>query len=543
MKVAFFSFFLSLIFLISFVSADCSGGYLDGEVKCVGNAVFICNVDIWVLQEDCRNNDEICLDGECVEKQCENDDKKCYDATHYQYCVYNSYRWSDPVYCGNNMICENGECVFSSVCQDGDKKCANTTHYQLCSNNEWGEPIYCGSGMECINNNCRIIGQCTGEERTCEDSANYKICINNEWSGPVYCGDGYVCINGYCEIVSGDECINGQTACYNSTHYKVCLNNEWTSPYPCNTGEICTNNYCHTPSPSKCIEGQKRCDPSNSYNLQLCFSDGEWLFHDYCIYGCTVNRCKSSPSDREDEDDDSTEWGCSEGGRRCSGDVVQECYKGTWTFLYSCPVGTYCSSSSCIASGYSSTTYQSGATASSEEEPAPQCPRWGDWTVDSSKVMPETDAHGKTRQCSNTTSIRWCMISAGELDFTQSQKHYSSECSDWSENCQYVYDKKESYTSKSGKMCRTCEDEIYVYTCQPSGEKYYDDLKRQTTCENWRPCSQAELSSLSAEPFSQPYEVDEIVEEYGLVLGIVGIVLLGAILYFLWKMFSAEDEG
>ncbi|MFH1307106.1 MAG: hypothetical protein ABIH83_05650, partial [Candidatus Micrarchaeota archaeon] len=410
---------------------------------------------------------------------------------------------------------------------------------------------------------CTVYGTSPNRVAVCEDTTtctpnvdkrcngvNVEICNSNGdgWEVDDTCQSGTHCVqegnNAYC--AADTSCIPSYFVCVGLDQYKQC--NPTGTGYntqadcPANTQCTVSGEVAYFPCQSTtCTPGSKQCNPAKPYEVQICDNNNNWIYFETCDYGCIDGKCKAEPDDDDDE-------GCTSGAKRCSGNNVEECYKGIWTFLYICPSGTTCSGGSCTSSGGGSSGGTSGGTSSGGYIPSSgggavsRCTSWSDWHVNSSKLKTETDSEGRKRECTNTTLMRWCMKSSGQIDFSRYEKQYQYECSAWSDECEYVYDRTEPYTDKSTDQCRTCENEIYVYTCQPSGAKHYDNVKTKTSCNEWRACTAEELTGEEEEITPQRSEIDMIIEEYGLVLGILLVVLIAVVGFTAWKMFSAEPE-
>ena len=209
-------------------TSDCQ---TQGELKCVANAIWICNqiVDAppclkWQLLEPCINGAE-CINGKC-EGGCNAGncpgcclaDGTCIDPTSDPNCGKNG---ETCVYCVHPEKCVNGECVCVPECNGKDcgddgceGSCGECPDGHVCVN--WKCEALCGNGQIDPGEDCEVDGDCpegqtctgckcgeAGKECKCDDPGVFLDGSECEWSDTYGCGEwGSVCH----ESGEGEDC-------------------------------------------------------------------------------------------------------------------------------------------------------------------------------------------------------------------------------------------------------------------------------------------------------------------------------------------------
>ncbi|MFA5108268.1 MAG: hypothetical protein WC492_01910 [Candidatus Micrarchaeia archaeon] len=505
---------LSAMFLLFFAGVLYSESCAllpSGSLRCnpsIPYQVDKCTLGEWTPLQSCVYG---CSNGVCGE--CANDLKRCNDAKPYQVDLCVSNKWTPLQSCAYG--CSNGACV---ECTNNEKRCNDAKPYQvdICTAGVWEPFQSCANGCsngECIPNTVL----CTNNEKRCNDVKPYQvdICTMGVWEPFQSCV--YGCSNGEC-AVSSNSCSNVNDLRCNPTNTNqvdTCTRDPadpmgtkliWTKLKDCPSDNVCSAGTCVSQNYGSCSKlNALRCSSSISGQIDICTRDPAdpmgklvWMRHDNCGTGFD---CKQN------------------------NDVVT------------------CVASGSGNSGGSSGGSGSGLTSSGGGE-VPRCTSWSEWYVNATNEKTEASG-GKTRVCINTTYTKWCIKSSGQFDTTRSEKKYDYKCAAWNEQCDYAYEKTESYSQNSGGQCRTCKKEIFVYVCKPSGTKDYSLTKESLNCGAYRECTASEISNLSGtqtKPTAQKSELDTLVEQYGLVLGLLLAALIVIVLITGWKMFKAKEE-
>lgn len=170
-----------------------TGTCSNGQVRCIGNIVYVCNAQQWVLQENCGDSDRVCSNGICT---CTAGEKKC-DDDNLQTCISNS--WQTTTNCAlQDETCVDGACA----CIDGQTKCEGTVRY-YCGYNSWDYDSYdCADSNDnvCYEGECVI---CYGDMTKCDGDYLYHCEIDdywgNNWEYDMDCSEnGGTCVNGAC---------------------------------------------------------------------------------------------------------------------------------------------------------------------------------------------------------------------------------------------------------------------------------------------------------------------------------------------------------
>lgn len=537
---------------ISTPSQDCD---VIGEKRCNpdGSAqIQVCNSNYkWQLEQTCSlacfndNGNVYCTD-------CQPNARVClpqYDNRSYQVCSTKG-KWLSPLSCALDEVCQNGMCIKQILpppdyCPtNGAKRCnpQNANQVDICTGNLWTPFESCSLAcyQEGTNAYCTV---CTPGSRECtpqiNESAYHQCKYNGLWDATKYCQENYVCLGGAC-VINGDPlaCTTpGATRCnpYDETYVQICSEDYlWEDYVGCELS--CYDNgqqaYC-----KQCeYPGQRDCLSTSAYHI--CNNEYKWFSPNYCSSNeqCIGGYCIGS--------------GCTLGDERCVGDEVWSCVYASpanyWQKLYTCPSGQYCYSeqNSVYCKDKPSTPvyyYGGGSTgglgafsfSSTGGGAISQCLNYTAWSADSSYLFNQT-FEGKSRQCTNTTLMRWCVGENGKIDYSDSQTNYSIECGSWSDECEYVYLKTEKYMDDIEGNCRTCEKDIYALTCQPSGKVYNSDTKETLSCSAWSAC---ELKA-SAQPSGG---ILQFISENGFLLGLLLLLLIALLAYWAWQISEGEE--
>jgi hypothetical protein len=95
------------------ISNDCEGN----ERRCLGGNVETCNNGQFELSETCTEG-YICERGNCIPdgESCQPGAKRCVSQVAYAVCESDGESFGDPVGCGQNEVCQAGECVSAGGC-------------------------------------------------------------------------------------------------------------------------------------------------------------------------------------------------------------------------------------------------------------------------------------------------------------------------------------------------------------------------------------------------------------------------------------------
>ncbi|MFH0927127.1 MAG: hypothetical protein V1822_00955 [Candidatus Micrarchaeota archaeon] len=251
---------------------------------------------------------------------------------------------------------------------------------------------------------------------------------------------------------------------------------------------------------------------------------------------------------------------CTIGEERCTSNVIEQCQDKNGVidfFPYSaCTSSQYCeeygsdprlarcrdlsSGSSGSGGGSSSGSGGSGGAGSGGGEvfrPVQECSSYTDWQAVGATSFTRSNADGTTQQCTNTTLERYCVYSNGQTDSSKKETDYAIDCSNPSDKCDYIYSRTENFTDKNEDgMCRSCERETYVYTCQPSGKVDLSNTKESVTCGSYGTC-QPQFPTANTSWF------DSLFSGWAIPIGIIVILAIAAIAFLAYKMNDEDGEG
>ena len=235
----------------------------------------------------------------------------------------------------------------------GDVGCGSTVSYPYVTETPYYYVNTCSN--ECSPSGLR---QCSGNGyRQC---GNYDSDSCLEWSSVTACGSNQTCNNGSCITnapVCSDECsVSGKREC-SGNGYRQCGNYdsdsclEWSPVTNCGSNETCSNGSCnfHETCSNECsVSGQRQCSGNGyqqcgNYDSDSCL---EWGSVTNCGANeqCSNGSCNPVHTCSDD---------CSASGqRRCAGNGVQECKRGSdgclkWDGITSCGFNETCSNGSC----------------------------------------------------------------------------------------------------------------------------------------------------------------------------------------------------
>jgi len=440
----------------------------------------------------------------------------------------------------------------TAACTDGEQQC-NATVRQLCSAGAWGDIVDCAPDT-CVQVNatstiCQATPTCTDGDMQCNATMR-QLCSGGAWTDvpPDCSASGEICVqvnatSAICQATP--TCTDGDMQC-NATMRQLCSGGAWTDvPPDCSaSGEICvsinaTSAVCQAVVTPVCTDGDMQC---NATMRQLC-SGGAWTdvppdcsaSGEICVQASPTSAVCIPLG------------GCPLGDEICLSNDVWECIASgnstVWAFDYTCPASApLCTESAGVATCIGIPIVISGGSGqfggvydTSGGGSVSRCTQFTDWTADSSIEYVQTGADGSSRDCANTTLVRYCR-EGGKINYYDYEKKYTVDCGEWSDKCDYVYTKTLQYDESDGGLCRSCQKDIYTYACQPSGKLYADNVKESAKCEEWAPCQMA------AQEEQKRSGLDALLEDYGLFLGLILILLILAVAYTAYKMVDEEPE-
>ena len=534
---------LSLLFLAGTATAACT----DGDTICVDeykqatclnneySQVTVCNI-VWGCDaslQACR----YCSEGSTG---CEGD---------YAWVCTNGIR--EKTFCQFGCNPATNACYPSDpdgeICTpEGITECTsndnNGGYYKQCTSGTWQEGLYCPYNCDLSTNECY---ECDNSQAAfCSDATTSTKCTGTFYKGGYYvdtpCGAaGCNPTTGLCNSPTA-ACTDGEQQC-NATVRQLCSAGAWGDIVDC-APDTCvqvnaTSTICQaTPT---CTDGDMQC---NATMRQLC-SGGAWTdvppdcsaSGEICVQASPTSAVCIPLG------------GCPLGDEICLSNDVWECIASgnstVWAFDYTCPASApLCTESAGVATCIGIPIVISGGSGqfggvydTSGGGSVSRCTQFTDWTADSSIEYVQTGADGSSRDCANTTLVRYCR-EGGKINYYDYEKKYTVDCGEWSDKCDYVYTKTLQYDESDGGLCRSCQKDIYTYACQPSGKLYADNVKESAKCEEWAPCQMA------AQEEQKRSGLDALLEDYGLFLGLILILLILAVAYTAYKMVDEEPE-
>lgn len=492
-----------------------------------------------------------------AQKYCEGNVKKVCNSAGTAYYV-------EP--CGSGFACvqtssTDAQCELS-VCIYPDQKCENNAIYSCKADNSgWLLQENCLSTQTCVESgaspnkvaSCESGITCTASTQMRCDGVQVQLCNaqGNGWDTIDTCISGEKCIYDSAANLASCQaqtsCTAGFYKCQSSSEVYQCnaQGNGWDSVGSCPQGTNCAligGGLAFTCEATTCTQGQTRCSLYNPSNLELCNANSEWEYSKFCEFGCSNGACLAAE--------------CTDGEYACIGTSIFFCNYGTWEAGEDCSLlGKVCkkenniafctsseSASSVSTSGGSSSGGLTGSGGGSFD--SAKCPKLTEWSIESSKTKTESDSSGRTRECTNTTLVRWCVDKNGKIDSSIAERKYEYSCANWSGECEFVFSKTIKQVEKSGTMCRACQSDIYSYTCQPGSKIDASKAQNKTTCGQWYECAvnesvQGKPSTPSASE-SSPFAIaSSMMQDFGII---IGIVLLVAIAYVLYGAFKGNKE-
>ncbi|MFN3909834.1 MAG: hypothetical protein ACK4J0_01195, partial [Candidatus Anstonellaceae archaeon] len=467
--------------------------------------------------------------------------------------------------------CSCNQANNPNFCQPlNDMRC-NENAVEICTQSGWEPQSTCSPDNPC---GC-VVDQLTGLKTcncglACNDSEyicdNSKLlqCVNGNFFELEDCADSnLICdsINKKCACPPGSS----EPICDGPDSIKYCQDSpdrgEWLK-YPCTMG-YCQNGKCY------CNPGSAYC--KDDLTFYSCNAQGEWTEEKCpagtaCFQGECVE-CASSSGDFSYCKDEKT---------------LVRCINKKLSY-FSCPEGTFCkiideNTATCEGTGQApmdnppaqggniggvsggggggSGSSGSGGSSSGGGEITRKCYGWSDWFINATEE--KTDPTSPSLVCVNTTYIRWCKTSKGELDFSIFEKKSEYKCGEKSQKevCNYEYSGSSTYTDYINGECRTCSKDTSIYTCYPSGKKDETKQKTSVSCGLWRACTEEEKAKFQKKEAQPPPEqpqsdmllaINKAFEQYGgIVLLVFFLLIAGFAFYLFWKFYGEgkkkEDE-
>ena len=327
MKIVYILFLLFIISCSEPITPNtkCKDKCLKNGLFCEDNKLIDCNYNKKAcleptIFEDCSDSNKICdtTENKCVEKECADecdilgstcsgnniiscgvfDNKTCYTIK-----IINCE--------DNNQICKNGECVdkcTENEIQNSDIVCGLNDEgfiIQKCINGQWQDTENCSGEDVCVNEETKEGSSICGVNH---EGLLIQKCINGLWEDTQECTGTDVCVinssmqegNTSCglnnEGVLLQECINGQwqdtenctgtDACTNGNTrnseitcglnnegflIQKCISGQWQNTQECTGTNICLNNN------TKKID----CNEDRGLQAQTC-NNGEWINNGNC---------------------------------------------------------------------------------------------------------------------------------------------------------------------------------------------------------------------------------------------------------------------
>lgn len=285
---------------------DCSDGDLCTQDICTNG---VCSNPIVNNGSSCGGGN-ICFNGNCIEPECTSasncETQLCYNTTCTDYVCKNTM-YPDNTLCGTNMICQAGNCVaepecsVASDCPDDLNPCT----YNVCSSGECSyqnvsNGTSCGNNMVCQAGNCVAEPECASND-DCEagEICSSGICVAepaNYCMTNAQCDDGLDWTTNYCG--ADHTCVNVDNIGY--SYSKLKNPNGSIEEYSCQVKEDCPTNTidpCHKlnanacSGTSKCAYSQQPPEPNPFYNGDKICSN---MFKVYDVVSCQDNSdCES----------------------------------------------------------------------------------------------------------------------------------------------------------------------------------------------------------------------------------------------------------
>ncbi|MCL6089235.1 MAG: hypothetical protein M1530_03700 [Candidatus Marsarchaeota archaeon] len=117
------------------------------------------------------------------------------------------------------------------------------------------------------------------------------------------------------------------------------------------------------------------------------------------------------------------------------------------------------------------------------------CQGWTDFYAETSRNFTSRTPDNLTRTCTNTTFVSWCIKSSSVIDYRTARRYSQFSCGDWSQACAYQTVSQLKRAERSGAYCRPCNVTSYKYVCTFGGRPSSGQLRSQSTCGAWSPCS------------------------------------------------------
>lgn len=323
----------------------CAGVSCNANERCVNGA---CVADPCASKQ-CPSG-FVCVSGDCKRANCDNSNNQC---KHGRICSKQLNNCTDDpcfaVTCpGNSQICLNGQCIqkdcqFDSDCQGDD----------LCINNKCVAPT-CQKDSDCQADERCVEGKCTKDSCAGKTCNNGEYCKNGACVGScagVFCSQKEVCIEGKCVAdPCADVSCNADETCQNGTCVKdLCKGQN----QPCKQGRKCNVDKCVADpcegikcnGSEQCVDGQCTGDRTCEVDIQ-CPGDGVCINgtckQPGCYQGqsCQNNQSCQNGSCQEDPCANK-QCGTNEVCRPSDGTCVKSCPR--------CPTGEICQDGACVA--------------------------------------------------------------------------------------------------------------------------------------------------------------------------------------------------
>lgn len=450
-------------------------------------------------------------------QRCENDGTGNLEWNYYMAC---NGLMCDPA---TNACFECSTSLYSPYCVgDVSNYCdAGYIASENCANLIGG---YCDAATGLCDSNIINASTCTAAElgnTRCKPlespSVTIEICIEispnvYQWTGDMMCnptdsqGRALGCYEGaligsaYCKQCA----VPGERACWFSDSWYQCeIDYTYSIPTYCAATEVCLDGFCNptnnTNGTVSCTLGEERCNNN------------------------VIEKCKNVSNSIDFFVD-----------RACAGNEYCE-EIGTNPTLAVCRAITSGGGSATAPGGYSS----GGGVGSGGGEvfrDNVDCASYTTWQISGASQF--INSNGE--QCTNTTVVRYCITSDGKTDTSRTETDYSIDCVQ-SDKCDYIYDRTEKFVDETEEgLCRNCERELYVYTCQPSGQTDFSNIKESITCGDYSKC---EAKFPTANVADEKGWIDNLLADWGVALGIIFLLLIALIAFVAYKMSEDDEDG
>ena len=208
---------------------------------------------------------------------------------------------------------------------------------------------------------CTFTKQCQTIGSTTCSGNTLKTCVAYEYVSEA-CGSGMKCQNGAC--VSDAECSGNNSECINGTKLRTCVGGHYET-------STCPSGYCES---NRCVECPSNMIPTCENNAIVSCING-YIQTSACSYNeiCQNSQCISTD-------------GCTNGDRRCSGNMIEVCQNRSWQTESDCSLsGKACDNATCITPRVCDT----GVTLCTDEHSLKSCNANGQWdnsTCDGNKI-------------------------------------------------------------------------------------------------------------------------------------------------------------